>query len=42
MNPDISGLLDKSKTLGHCGFPLANPNSAASLYFVPNDKILED
>jgi len=32
---DILDLLDKSKTLGHCGFPLANPQKMPMIYFVP-------
>ena len=28
-------LQNKSKTPGHCGFPLANPHSGESLHFVP-------
>jgi hypothetical protein len=33
MNHDILGLLDKSKTPGRCGFPLANPHSGESRDF---------
>jgi hypothetical protein len=30
-----SDLLDKPKTLGHCGFPLANPQKGLGIDFVP-------
>jgi hypothetical protein len=36
------GSLDKSKTPGHCMFPLTNPHSAESLYFVPDENIVID
>jgi hypothetical protein len=35
LNHDILGFLNQSKTPGHCGFPLANLQSAESLHFVP-------
>ena len=35
MNHDILGFLNKSKTPDRCGFPLANLQSAESIYCVP-------
>jgi hypothetical protein len=32
-------LLNKPKTLGRCGFPLAIPQKGASLGFVPDENI---
>ncbi len=32
-------LLNKSKTAGHCGFPLTNPQSISVVGFVPNENI---
>ena len=32
-------LQKKPKTTGHCGFPLANLHSVASLHFVPDENI---
>ena len=37
---DISGSLDKPKTLGHCGFPLANLQKGSVLDFVPKSSLL--
>ena len=37
---DISGSLDKPKTLGHCGFPLANLQKGSVLDFVPKSNPL--
>jgi hypothetical protein len=34
--------MDKSKTPGHCGFPLTNTHSVASLYCVPPSIVPED
>jgi hypothetical protein len=42
LNNDILNLLNKSKTPGLCGFPLANPHSGESLYFVPDENIGKD
>jgi len=34
------GFLNKSKTPGHCIFPLANPHSGESVYYVPESNPL--
>ena len=34
--------LNKSKTTGHCGFLLTNLQSTESLYFVPDENIMND
>ena len=36
LDHDILDSLNKPKTSGHCGFPLANLHSAESLHCVPN------
>jgi hypothetical protein len=33
------GFLNKSKTPGHCIFPLANPHSGESLHSVPKSNL---
>ena len=33
LDHDILGFLNKSKTPGHCGFPLANPHKGQSLHY---------
>ena len=33
------GFLNKSKTPGHCIFPLANPHSGESLHCVPKSNV---
>jgi len=35
LNHDILDLLNEPKLPGHCGFPLANLQSAESLHYVP-------
>ncbi len=35
LNHDILGFLNKSKTTGHCGFPLTNLHSGECVYYVP-------
>jgi hypothetical protein len=38
LNHGILGLLSKSKTTGHCGFPLANLQKGPRLGFAPESK----
>ena len=40
LNHDILGFLNKSKTAGHCGFPLTNLHSGESVYCLPKPTIL--
>ena len=40
MNHDISGSLNKPKTPGHCGFPLANLYFELSMDYVPKSNVL--
>ena len=42
LNHDNLAWLNKSKIAGHCMLPLANPQSAESVGFVPDAKLLGD
>jgi len=39
LNHDILGWLNKSKTAGHCIFPLTNLHSGESVYYVPKSNL---